>query len=73
MIKRWRILSILFLLVGLANLIRAGLRSYIAPALEDCDLSLPLPLLGGFYLLFGLGCSSRRGHLLAATNTTVTP
>lgn len=33
---------------------RAGMAVYIAPALEGLALSLPLPFLGGFYLLCGL-------------------
>ena len=54
MMKRWHILSTLFLLIGLANLIRAGMGVYIAPALKSLSLSLPLPLLSAGYLLCGL-------------------
>lgn len=41
--------------MGLANLIRAGLTLYIAPAMEGWTLSLPLPLQGALYLVIGLG------------------
>ena len=54
MIKRRHLLSILFLFLGLANLIRAGLALYIAPALESWTLSLSLPLQGALYGFFGL-------------------
>jgi uncharacterized membrane protein len=53
--KRRRILAVLFLLMGLANLLRAGLVPEVLTVLEPEMLSLPLPLLGGLYGLFGLG------------------
>lgn len=52
--KRQRFLALLFLLVGVANFIRAGMVSYGAPALTEWNLSLPLWLLGGVYLTWGL-------------------
>jgi len=52
--KRWHILALLFLLVGLANLIRARMAFYIPPVLEGYTLSVPLPALGGFYLGWGM-------------------
>lgn len=53
--KRRRILAVVFLLMGLANLLRAGLVPEALTVLEPEMLSLPLPLLGGLYGLFGLG------------------
>jgi len=53
-LKRQRILALLFAAVGLANLLRAWLAFFVVPALADWSLALPLPLLGGFYLLWGL-------------------
>ena len=53
-LKRQRILALLFVAVGLANLLRAGMAIFVAPTLADWSLALPLPLLGGFYLLWGL-------------------
>ena len=54
MFKQQRILVWFFLLVGLANLIRAYMAFYIAPALEGYALSVPLSALGGFYLGWGV-------------------
>ena len=51
--KRWRMLSIFFLLVGVSNLIRVRMVSYTAPALEGYTLSLSLPFLSWSYGLFG--------------------
>ncbi len=53
--KRYRLLATLFLLLGLANLLRAGLVPEVLTVLEPEMLSLPLPLLGGLYGFFGLG------------------
>lgn len=53
--KRRRILAVLFLLMGSVNLLRAGLVPEALTVLEPEMLSLPLPLLGGLYGLFGLG------------------
>jgi len=53
--KRRRILAVLFLLMGLANLLRAGLVPEVLTVLEPEMLSLPLPLLGVLYGLWGLG------------------
>ncbi len=46
-------LSLLYLLVGLANLVRGGLAFYVQPALQDWPLALPLPLLGLGYIVAG--------------------
>ena len=54
MLKRQRILALLFAAVGLANLLRAWLAFAVAPALVEWNLSLPLPLWGVIYLLWGL-------------------
>jgi hypothetical protein len=70
--KRWRALTLLFLLVGVLNLIRAGMALYIAPAMAGWALSLPLPWLGAFYAVWGIGwmvvavrCWRRRGRCRA--------
>ncbi len=52
--RRKRVLIWLFFLTGLANLIRGILAFLLRDALAGWSLSLPLPLLGGLYLLFGL-------------------
>lgn len=54
MLRRKRVLIWLFLLIGLSNLVRGTLAFLLRDALADWSLSLPLPLLGGLYLLFGL-------------------
>jgi hypothetical protein len=54
--KRWRVLviSIIWVIFGAANLLRAGMTIYIAPALAEYPPSLPLPLLGSVYGLWGM-------------------
>ncbi len=56
MLKQWRVLSIVIVWVvfGAANLLRAGMATYIAPALVEYPPSLSLPLLGAVYGLWGL-------------------
>ncbi len=54
MLKRQRILALLFVAMGLANLLRAWMAFAVTPALEGWNLSLPLPLWGAIYLLWGL-------------------
>lgn len=55
-LKHWRvlILVIVWVIFGTANLIRAGMAAYIAPALAAYPTSLSLPLLGAVYGLLGL-------------------
>ncbi len=47
-------LTLLFLLVGLANLMRAGAGWYVLPVMADAPLSVPLPWLIGAYTLWGV-------------------
>lgn len=55
-LKQWRVLavSIVWLIFGVANLLRAGMAVYIAPALAEYPPSLSLPLLGSVYGLWGV-------------------
>ena len=55
-LKQWRVLaiSIVWVIFGAANLIRAGMSAYIAPALVEYPTSLSLPFLGAVYGLVGL-------------------
>jgi len=55
-LKQWRVLAIciVWAIFGVANLIRAGMSVYIAPALVEYPTSLSLPLLGAVYGLLGL-------------------
>ncbi len=52
--ERRRILAVLLLLLGLANLARAALVPNVAAALQGWVLSVPLPLLGWIYGVFGV-------------------
>lgn len=52
--KRQRALGLLFLSIGLANLVRAALVPLVSPVLEGWPLSVSLPWLGGLYLVWGL-------------------
>ncbi|MGC9357455.1 MAG: hypothetical protein ACP5GX_06300 [Anaerolineae bacterium] len=54
MSRKRRILTLLFLLTGIANLIRGVLAFRVLSALEGWTLALPLPFLGTFYLLWGI-------------------
>lgn len=54
MSRKRRILALLFLLTGIANLIRGVLAFRVLSALEGWPLALPLPFLGTFYLLWGI-------------------
>lgn len=47
-------LTLLFLLVGLANLARAVAGWYVLPVMADAPLSVPLPWLIGAYALWGV-------------------
>ncbi len=51
---RQRVLAAFFFILGLANLVRAGMIPYVASVLTDWPLTVPLPLLGGVYVLWGL-------------------
>lgn len=55
-LKQWRVLVIyiVWVIFGAANLMRAGMSVYIAPALAEYPTSLSLPLLGAVYGLLGL-------------------
>lgn len=53
--KRRRILAALFLLMGLANLLRATLVPEVQTVVVPEMLSVPLAMLGTLYGLFGLG------------------
>jgi hypothetical protein len=54
--KKWRVMAIviLWIVFGVANLLRAGITVYIAPALTEYPPAVPLPLLAGLYGLWGL-------------------
>lgn len=54
--KQWRVLaiSIIWIVFGVANLLRAGMTVYIAPALVEYPPSLSLPVLGSVYGLWGM-------------------
>ncbi|HOT92441.1 MAG TPA: hypothetical protein PLJ78_09285 [Anaerolineae bacterium] len=56
MSKRWRVIAIiiLWIVLGVANLLRAGMAAYIAPALGGYPLSLPLAFSGIVYGVLGL-------------------
>ncbi|MEJ5311735.1 MAG: hypothetical protein WHX52_18385 [Anaerolineae bacterium] len=55
MLKHWRVLAIaiVWAIFGVANLVRAGMAAYIAPALAEYPPSVPLLLLGSVYGLWG--------------------
>ena len=53
MFRRWLLLLIL-LLIGLGNLVRAGMIGYVAPVIDDQMLSVSWEFLGAFYLAWGL-------------------
>lgn len=55
--KHLRWVAGLLLLVGVANLVRAGMAAYSAPVLTEWPLAWPWWLLGGLYLCWGLGLS----------------
>ncbi len=54
--KQWRVLAvcIVWVIFGAANLLRAGMAAYIAPALAEYPPSLSLLLLGSVYGLWGV-------------------
>ncbi len=52
---RSKLLTVFFGAMGLANVARALLAFRIGPAFESYALSFPLPILGGLYLLWGIG------------------
>ena len=54
--KKWRIIAIIVVWIafGVANLLRAGMTLYIAPALAEYPSSLSLPLLATVYGLWGM-------------------
>jgi len=52
--QRRRLLRLLLGVIGVANLIRAGLALYVRPTLADWPLALPLTLLAGLYAAWGL-------------------
>ncbi|MBN1261424.1 MAG: hypothetical protein JXB35_12170 [Anaerolineae bacterium] len=54
MAKRHRIVAGLFLLVGIANLVRGSLAFPVASVVEGWELSLSLTWLGVFYLVWGV-------------------
>jgi len=53
-VKRRRVLALLFLLIGVANLVRAFLTTRLLPVLEEWPSSIPLSVLGWGYLLCGV-------------------
>ncbi len=55
MLKHWRVfaIAIVWAILGVANLVRAGMAAYIAPALAEYPPSVPLLLLGSVYGLWG--------------------
>ena len=54
--KKWRVIAIIivWIVFGAANLLRAGMTVYIAPALAEYPPSLSLPLLASVYGLWGV-------------------
>ncbi len=48
------ILALWWLFLGLANGVRAVLAFILTPALKSYHLSMPLPVIGGFYTLLGI-------------------
>ncbi|HEY89552.1 MAG TPA: hypothetical protein G4N98_07445 [Thermoflexia bacterium] len=52
--KRRYILAILFLLVGLLNLLRAGMTPVVSATLEGWPVAIPLPFLGVLYACCGV-------------------
>lgn len=54
MVKRRRVLLWLFLIAGVANLVRAALAPQVAPVLAEWSLASPLAWLSLFYLCWGL-------------------
>jgi len=54
--KQWRALAIciIWVIFGAANLLRAGMAAYIAPALAEYPPSLSLAVLGSVYGLWGV-------------------
>ncbi|MBN2390684.1 MAG: hypothetical protein JXR84_08175 [Anaerolineae bacterium] len=56
MLKKWRVIAIIIVWIafGAANLLRAGMTVYIAPALAEYPPSLSLPLLASVYGLWGV-------------------
>jgi hypothetical protein len=54
--KKWRVMAIIivWIVFGVANLLRAGMTVYIAPALAEYPPSLSLPLLASVYGLWGV-------------------
>jgi Na+/melibiose symporter-like transporter len=65
--KRWLLFPLL-LLIGLGNLVRAGMIGYVAPVIDDQMLSVSWGFLGAFYLAWGItfvvlaGMAWRRRH-----------
>jgi hypothetical protein len=58
-VKRWCSygLVIVFLILGVANVVRAGMAAYVAPVFQGdagWPLSLPITVLGGIYLFWGV-------------------
>lgn len=55
-LKQWRVpaLVIAWIVFGVANLLRAVMTVYVAPALAEYPLSLSLTLLGSVYGLWGV-------------------
>ncbi|MBN2003138.1 MAG: hypothetical protein JXA21_07245 [Anaerolineae bacterium] len=51
---RYRLLSVFWGILGLANVARAMLAFFLKPAFESYSLSVPLPIQGGVYLLWGV-------------------
>jgi len=47
-------LFLLLLLIGLGNLVRAGMIGYVAPVIDDQMLSVSWGFLGAFYFAWGL-------------------
>jgi hypothetical protein len=50
-------LGIFFLILGVANLVRAGTAAYVTPVFQEdagWSLALPIEVLGGFYLFWGI-------------------
>ena len=50
------IFALWWLVLGLANGVRAVMAFFLTPALQPYDLSIPLPFLGGLYALWCVLC-----------------
>lgn len=72
-VKRARTLMLLFLGVGIANLIRAAMAVHIAPVLEAWPVAFPLSGLAVFYLAWGVIFVGAAWHIWRGAREGATP